>query len=79
MENEISKSSEREPVSFTDVELRIIRMICDDKTTQKIANELNIHERKIRRLRSGILRKTGARGSIGILKYAISNNIYTDF
>lgn len=65
-----------ENVSFTKLEIGIIRMICDEKTTEEMAKKFNVSKRTIGRYRERLLIKTGSRGGIGILKYAVENKLY---
>ena len=62
--------------NFSDTEIAIIRMICEEKTTEDIAKELNLSKRKIVSHRQRLLAKTGSRGGIGILTYAIKHGIF---
>ena len=84
MEDEINDPNGRTPrkpseePSFSDIEIAIIRMICAEKTTEAIAAELNLSKRMVVTYRQRLLVKTGSRGSIGILRYAIRHGIYTD-
>ncbi|MCG8321913.1 MAG: helix-turn-helix transcriptional regulator [Cytophagales bacterium] len=63
-------------VSLTDQEIQIIRMICEEKTTEEIAKSLNISPRSTSRYREKLLIKTGSRSAIGILKFAVKHKIY---
>lgn len=84
MENEINNPNEGDlqnssgKVSFSDTELAIIRMICEEKTTEEIARQLNLSKRSVVSYRQKLLVKTGSRGSVGILTYAVAHGIYTD-
>lgn len=67
-----------EGVKFTEVELSIIRMICEELTTEEIAKNLNLTNRTVVNYRQKLLVKTGSKSSLGIVTYAIKNKIYTD-
>ena len=75
-DDDLHKSSEKPDLS--DIEVAIIRMICDEKTTEDIAGALNLSKRTVVSYRQKLLVKTKSRGSIGILRYAIKHGIYTD-
>ena len=84
MENEIDnrgqdneKKTSGKPI-FSETEIAIIRMICEEKTTEEIAKKLKLSKRAVVSHRQKLLIKTGSRGSIGILKYALAHGIYED-
>ena len=74
--NEANPMNSDESINLTDQEIQIIRMICEEKTTEEIAKALNLSARTTSRYREKLLVKTGSRGVIGILKFAVYNNIY---
>lgn len=84
MENGINQPSKgdlqnpSDKVSFSETELAIIRLICEEKTTEEIARRLNLSKRSVVSHRQKLLIKTGSRSSIGILTYAVAHGIYTD-
>ncbi|MDN5211960.1 hypothetical protein QQ020_07850 [Fulvivirgaceae bacterium BMA12] len=61
---------------FTDFEIKIIRMICKEYTTNQMANETGRSVRNINKYRQKLLVKTGSTSAIGILRYAIKHQIY---
>jgi len=77
----IAKSS-FDPVSrhkkpeFSEKELMVMKLICQEKSNKEIASELNLSIRTIEGYRDRIQEKIGARNSAGIVVYAIKNNIY---
>ena len=79
MSNEFNGAHEYVPnenVTFSDIEIKIIRLICEEFTTEEIANETGRSKRSINKYRQKLLAKTGSSNSIGILKYAIRNQIF---
>ena len=70
------KTSGPEEVHFTEREKQIMRMICEEKTSEYMAKVFNVSKRSISRYRENLLVKTGSRNSIGILKYAVEHNLY---
>jgi len=62
-------------VSFNKSELDVIRCLARELTTTEIAKELFLSTRTIDNLRHTILQKTGLRNSVGIVLYAVRNNI----
>ena len=58
---------------FTQVELSIIRLICQELCTKEIAGRLDIKERNIEYHKKEIEKKMDARGLVGIAVYAANN------
>lgn len=57
-------------------EKEITKLICDQCTNQQIGEKLNISPRTVESHRQRVLEKTGSKNSVGIVIYAIVNNIY---
>jgi DNA-binding NarL/FixJ family response regulator len=62
---------------FSDREISIMRLICQEMSNKEIAAELNLSIRTIEGYRDKIQDKIGAKNAAGIVVYAIRNNIYT--
>lgn len=61
----------KEPeISFTEREIDILRLICKEKTTQEIADELFLSPRTIDGYRERLMEKTEARNMAGLVVYA---------
>jgi DNA-binding NarL/FixJ family response regulator len=60
---------------FTDQEIRIIRMIGRELTTKQIASNLSLKTRTVDDYRKKIQEKTNAKNMVGIILYAIRNNL----
>ena len=58
-------------------EIEIIRLICLEKCSKEIAEELQIAERTVQNHRYQISKKIGTSSSAGILVYALINGIVT--
>lgn len=56
-------------------EIEILRLICHQKTSQEIAKILRISQRTVENHRLRISKKTGAKTSIGLLIYAMKNDL----
>lgn len=61
---------------LSDREKEVTKLICDQRTNQEIAEKLNISPRTVESHRQRILEKTGSKNSVGIVIYAVINNIY---
>ena len=62
---------------FTERELAIIRLICQQLCNKEIAHELGLSPRTIESYRERIFEKTGARNMVGVAIYAIKHDLYT--
>jgi DNA-binding NarL/FixJ family response regulator len=56
-------------------ELKIVRLICEEKTSQEIADILYISKKTVESHRDRILHKIQARNMVGVAMYAIKHNI----
>lgn len=63
-------------VEFSDKEVSVMRMICQEFSNKEIAQELNLSVRTIEGYRERIQEKINARNTAGIVVYAIRNKIY---
>ena len=69
--------SERETlIKFTEKEISIIKLICEEKSSKEIGELLFLSARTIERIRSKILDKMKVKTPAGMAIYAIKNNLY---
>ena len=61
--------------SFTDREIEIMNLMCEQLTIKEIADQLGLSPRTIETYRVALQEKTASRNSIGIVLYAIQNGI----
>jgi len=61
---------------FSDKEKEIIRLVCEEKTSDEIGRTLFMSGRTVERIRSKILEKMNVKTSAGVAIYAIKNGIY---
>lgn len=62
-------------IEFTPDELRVLHLISQENTTQQIADTMNKSIRTIEKYRTRMMEKVGAQNSIGLIMYAVKNNI----
>jgi DNA-binding NarL/FixJ family response regulator len=62
-------------VHLTAMELEVISLICQEFTAIEIANKIFRSSRTVEGIRTTIMRKIGARNSIGIVMYAVKNKL----
>lgn len=60
---------------FKDIEMDIIRLICQGLTSKEIANEINLSYRTIEGYRTRILEKMEVHNTASIIVYAIKNQL----
>ena len=58
-------------------ELEVLKLICAEKTTPEIAEQLFLSPRTVEGHRNNILLKTGARNVAGLVVFAMTNGIHT--
>jgi two-component system, NarL family, response regulator NreC len=65
----------KDEIAFTEHELEVIRHICNEKTTQEISDKIFKSIRTVENMRTSIMQKIGARNVVGIVMYAVKNNL----
>lgn len=66
----------RAKLTFDERERAIIRLICEEKTNQEIADELYLSVRTVEWHRLNVTRKIQARNIAGVIIYAIKTGLY---
>lgn len=65
----------KEPVSFNDRELEIIKLICQQNSSKEISDKLFLSSRTVEGYRTKILEKMNARNTVGVVVYALKHNL----
>lgn len=73
IKNEVSPTFNTQSLSTQ--EIKVVRLICEEKTSQEIADLLFISKKTVESHRDRILQKVKARNMIGIAMYAIKHKI----
>jgi DNA-binding NarL/FixJ family response regulator len=79
--NIISDKVERYPykkankISFSEQEVKVIRLICKQLTNKEIANTIQLHVRTVEDYRYRIQEKMNVKNAVGIALYALANGI----
>ncbi|HUQ67607.1 MAG TPA: response regulator transcription factor [Flavitalea sp.] len=63
-------------ICFTEREVDIIRMICEEKTSKEIGDRLNMSSRTAEEYRQRIREKMKVKSTAGIVIYAIKNELF---
>ncbi|WP_177765298.1 response regulator transcription factor [Flavobacterium sp. I3-2] len=74
LQNKKSRYNE-EPV-LTERETEVIKLICKEFTNQEIADKLFLSKRTVETHRQRILERIGAKNTVGLVVYAVVNQIY---
>lgn len=70
------KTKYNEEPAFTEREIDVIKLICKEYTNQEIADHLFLSKRTVETHRQRILEKIGAKNTVGLVVYAVVNQIY---
>ncbi len=63
------------PVKFSEKELRILKCIAEDKTTEEISKDVFLSPRTIETIRQNMKQKVGAKTIAGLIMYAMRNRL----
>ncbi len=69
------KRTKKESTPFTERELDIVKLICNEYTMKEIASKLDLSENTIQNQRATILNKMGVRNTAGLVKYALTKGL----
>jgi len=61
---------------LTTKELKLLKLVCDDKDNNQIADKLGFSLRYTERIKTSLYTKTKARSGVGLLKWAVLNGLY---
>ncbi len=63
------------PIKFSEKELKILKCIAEDKTTEEISKEVFLSPRTIETIRQNMKQKVGAKTIAGLVMYAMRNKL----
>lgn len=63
------------PIKFNEKELKILKLISEDKTTEEISEDIFLSPRTVETIRQNMKTKVGAKTIAGLLMYAMRNRI----
>jgi DNA-binding NarL/FixJ family response regulator len=64
-----------EPVKFSEKELKILKLICEDKTTDEISEEVFLSPRTIETIRQNMKAKAGVKTIAGLVMFCSRNRL----
>jgi DNA-binding NarL/FixJ family response regulator len=70
-----SKTKKDTTVDFSNRELEILKLICENFSNEQIAEKINLSYDTVKWHRANILSKTGCKNAVGLLLYSIKNKI----
>jgi len=65
----------KEPVSFNEREIEIIKLICQQNSSKEISDKLYLSSRTVEGYRTKILEKMNAKNTVGVVVYALKHNL----
>ncbi|MEO6454489.1 MAG: response regulator transcription factor [Ginsengibacter sp.] len=69
------KPSFNQNVEFTERELEVLKLICEEKTAAEIGKEIFLSPRSVEGIRQRLIEKVGVRNTAGLVMFAIKNEI----
>lgn len=69
------KPSFNENVEFTERELEVLKLICEEKTAAEIAKDIFLSPRSVEGIRQRLIDKVGVRNTAGLVMFAVKNGI----
>ena len=63
------------PVKFSDKEIRILKLLAEDKTTEEISKEVFLSPRTVETIRQNMKTKVGAKTIAGLIMYGMRNKL----
>lgn len=69
------KPSFKQNIDFTERELEVLKLICEEKTATEIGKEIFLSPRSIEGIRQRLIEKVGVRNTAGLVMFAVKNGI----
>jgi len=69
---------QNEETQLSEKEVRILKLMCEERTTKEIADIVEISPRTVEAIRDKLKVKTGAKSMAGLVMYAIKNGIVVE-
>lgn len=73
---EFNKRNHSPEIDFTEREIKMLKYISMEKSSNEMAELLNLSNRTIDKSRSKLIKKLGVRSSIGVTRYAVENGYH---
>ena len=69
------KPSFNQNVEFTERELEVLKLICEEKTAAEIAKDIFLSPRSVEGIRQRLIEKVGVKNTAGLVMFALKNGI----
>lgn len=69
------KPSFNQQVEFTERDLEVLKLICNEKTAVEIGKEIFLSPRSVEGIRQRLIEKIGVRNTAGLVMFAVKNGI----
>ena len=69
------KPSFNQDIDFTERELEVLKLICEEKTAAEIGREIFLSPRSVEGIRQRLIEKVGVRNTPGLVMFAMKNRI----
>jgi DNA-binding NarL/FixJ family response regulator len=69
------KPSFNQNIEFTERELEVLKLICEEKTATEIGKEIFLSPRSVEGIRQRLIEKVGVRNTAGLVMFALKNGI----
>ncbi|SFS79088.1 two component transcriptional regulator, LuxR family [Mucilaginibacter polytrichastri] len=69
------KPSFKQQIDFSERELEVLKLICDEKTAQEIGQQIFLSSRSVEGIRQRLIDKVGVRNTAGLVMFAVKNGI----
>ncbi|MDB5193769.1 MAG: response regulator transcription factor [Segetibacter sp.] len=69
------KPSFNQEVEFTERELEVLKLICEEKTAAEIGKEIFLSPRSVEGIRTRLIEKVGVRNTAGLVMFALKKGI----
>jgi DNA-binding NarL/FixJ family response regulator len=69
------KPSFNQNINFTERELDVLKLICEEKTATEIGKQIFLSPRSVEGIRQRLIEKVGVRNTAGLVMFAVKNGI----
>ena len=66
---------QQDDATLSDKEITVLRLMCEEKSTREIAEEVELSPRTIEAIRDKLKTKTGAKSTAGLIMFAVKNKL----
>lgn len=71
----VAEQHQSDDAELSDKEIQVLKLMCDEKSTKEIADIVEISPRTVEAIRDRLKMKTGAKGTAGLILYAVKHGI----